>query len=162
MHNGPNIQVYGGVWLLKGYVEVLSHSLPLHFNEFDTEAIEDLLRFMTALRGLFESLCEVYRNPQNHVVDGTQIEFPYPRSYVANVPQDSTSATGKTIQFTYTKRISPIRLVFAARTDGDGEDMTSSSSDLGSTERRLIRWRPQQESRLLSSATLTFLVGFGW
>ncbi|KAF7419402.1 hypothetical protein PC9H_001992 [Pleurotus ostreatus] len=123
MHNGPNIQVYGGVWLLKGYVEVISHSLPLHFNEFDTEAIEDLLRFMTALRGLFESLCEVYRNPQNHVVDGTQIEFPYPRSYVANVPQDSTSATGKTIQFTYTKRISPIRLVFAARTDGDGEDI---------------------------------------
>ncbi|KAF4607398.1 hypothetical protein EYR38_001469 [Pleurotus pulmonarius] len=120
---GPNIQVYGGVWLSKGYVEVLSHSLPLHFNEFDTEAIEDLLRFLTALRGLFQSLCEVYRNPQNHVVDGTQIEFPYPRSYVANIPQDSTSATGKTIRFTYIKRISPIRLVFAARTDGDGEDI---------------------------------------
>lgn len=42
--------------LVELYVEPLSPSLPLYFNEYDKVSMENLLRFMAALRRLFRSL----------------------------------------------------------------------------------------------------------
>ncbi|KAF5378381.1 hypothetical protein D9757_010881 [Collybiopsis confluens] len=83
IHNGPNVQVLGVVWLAKQYVEVLSPSFPLHFNEFDTQAFENLLRFMTSLRTLFQALLKLYQEPDLHAVQHDQVTFPYPSSYDA-------------------------------------------------------------------------------
>ncbi|KAJ4469929.1 hypothetical protein C8J55DRAFT_479485 [Lentinula edodes] len=110
IHNGPNIQALGAVYLTDQYVEVLSPSLPLYFSEYDTHSMENLLRFMTALRNLFRSLLKVYEKPNDYAIDSDQVSFPYPRSY---------RSSGTTVQFTYIKRVSQIRLVFTARTEGD-------------------------------------------
>ncbi|KAF5347362.1 hypothetical protein D9757_015170 [Collybiopsis confluens] len=82
IHNGPNIQVLGAVCLAEPYIEVLSPSLPLYFNEYDAQAMESLIRFMGALRRLFRSLLTTYE--KNSVVEPirtSQIKFPYPSSY---------------------------------------------------------------------------------
>jgi hypothetical protein len=110
---GPNIQVLGAVYLAAEYVEVLSHSIPLYFNPYNTSAMADLLRFMTALRRLFQSICKVYEHPTNHAVDETQVKFPYPRSYSVNV---GVKDPHQTVEFDYIGRLSDIRLVFTART----------------------------------------------
>ncbi|KAF5335612.1 hypothetical protein D9757_015360 [Collybiopsis confluens] len=78
---GPNIQVLGVVWLAEQYVEVLSPSFPLHFNEFDTPSFENLLRFMTSLCSLFRSLLDLYKYPEQHAVQYDQVAFPYPSFY---------------------------------------------------------------------------------
>ncbi|KAF5368670.1 hypothetical protein D9757_010208 [Collybiopsis confluens] len=171
IHNGPNIQVLGAVWLADQYVEVLSPSLPLYFNEFDTEAFERLLRFMTSLRTLFRSLLEIYQDPEQHAVQHDQVTFPYPSSYdifdgsvesstevgtpsaaediigsssaevssteaitasstkadVGTSPEDepvteSSPQSRLKVQFCYTERVDPIRLVFKACTT-DGENI---------------------------------------
>lgn len=109
MYPGPNIQALGAIYLSDQYVEVLSPSLPLYFNEYDTRSMENLLQFMTALRRLFRSLCTVYKKPNDYAVDPSQVDFPYPRSY--------ESSPGSSVQFTYVERISTIRLVFTARTE---------------------------------------------
>ena len=59
----PNIQALGAVYLSHQYVQVLSPSLPLYFNELDAHSMQNLLRFKTALRRLFRSLCTIYENP---------------------------------------------------------------------------------------------------
>ena len=110
---GPNIQVLGAVYLAAEYVEVLSHSIPLYFNPYNTSAMADLLRFMTALRRLFQSIWKVYEHPTNHAVDETQVKFPYPRSYSVNVGAEDPH---QTVSFDYIGRLSNIRLVFTART----------------------------------------------
>ncbi|KAJ3808326.1 hypothetical protein F5876DRAFT_78853 [Lentinula aff. lateritia] len=101
IHNGPNVQALGAVYLTNQYVEVLSPSLPLYFSEF-----------MTALRNLFRSLLKVYEKPNEYAFESDQASFPYPRSY---------RSFGTTVQFTYTyiKRVIWILLVFTARTEGD-------------------------------------------
>jgi hypothetical protein len=73
---GPNIQVLGAVYLAAEYVEVLSPSIPLYFNPYNTSAMTDLLRFMTALRRLFQSICEVYEHPTNHLSTRHKSNFP--------------------------------------------------------------------------------------
>lgn len=108
---GPNVQALGAVYLADQYVEVLSPSLPLYFSEYDTRSMEHLLRFMTALRRLFRSLLTIYKKPNDYAVDHGQVTFPYPRSY--------PSLSGSTVPFTYTERVSQIRLVFTARTEED-------------------------------------------
>ncbi|GAW01818.1 hypothetical protein LENED_003433 [Lentinula edodes] len=110
IHNGPNVQALGAVYLTDQYVEVLSPSLPLYFSEYDTRSMENLLRFMTALRNLFRSLLKVYEKPNDYAIDSDQVSFPYPRSY---------RSSGTTVWFNYIKRVSQIRLVFTARTEGD-------------------------------------------
>ncbi|KAJ4469916.1 hypothetical protein C8J55DRAFT_479460 [Lentinula edodes] len=110
IHNGPNVQALGAVYLTDQYVEVLSPSLPLYFSEYDTRSMENLLRFMTALRNLFRSLLKVYEKPNDYAIDSDQVSFPYPRSY---------RSSGTTVWFNYLKRVSQIRLVFTARTEGD-------------------------------------------
>jgi hypothetical protein len=114
IHNGPNIQALGAVHLMEQYVEVLSPSLPLYFSEYDIHAFENLIRFMTALRRLFRSLCNVYDNPNDYAVDSTQVSFPCYCFY--------DSFSGSKVRFTYTKRISQVRLVFSARTE-DNKDI---------------------------------------
>lgn len=111
MYTGPNVQALGAVYLSKQYVEVLSPSLPLYFNEYDSPAMCTLIRFLTALRRLFNSLCDIYKNPNDYAVETSQVDFPYPRSY--------QSFPGSLVQFTYVKRISTIRLVFTARAQDD-------------------------------------------
>lgn len=91
------------------YVEPLSPSIPLCFNEFDTGFMENLIRFMTALRRIFCSLDAIYQNPSVHAVDPDQIAFPYIRSY--------KSPSGATVAFKYIERLSQIRLVFTAHTE---------------------------------------------
>jgi len=105
--------VLGAVYLAAEYVEVLSASIPLYFNPYNTSAMADLLRFMTALRRLFQSICKVYEHPTNHAVDETQVKFPYPRSYSVNVGVEDPH---QTVSFDYIRRLSNIRLVFTART----------------------------------------------
>jgi hypothetical protein len=110
---GPNIQVLGAVYLAAEYVEVLSPSIPLYFNPYNSSAMEGLLRFMTALRHLFQSICKVYEHPTNHVVDKTQVVFPYPQSYSLNI---GVPEPYQTVSFAYSERLSNIRLVFTALT----------------------------------------------
>ncbi|KAJ3876009.1 hypothetical protein F5051DRAFT_430107 [Lentinula edodes] len=110
IHNGPDVQALGAVYLTDQYVEVLSRSLPLYFSEYDTRSMENLLRFITALRNLFRSLLKVDEKSNDYAIDSDQFSFPYPRSY---------RSSGTTFQFTYIKRVSRIRLVFTARTEGD-------------------------------------------
>ncbi|KAE9388589.1 hypothetical protein BT96DRAFT_1025391, partial [Gymnopus androsaceus JB14] len=109
IHNGPYVQAIGAVDIGETYVEPISSSIPLYFNEFDTASLENLLRFMTALRHLFRSLYAVYQKPNDHAVDADQVRFPHVRSY--------QSSSGVTIPFTYMERVSRIRLVFTACTE---------------------------------------------
>ncbi|KAF5377990.1 hypothetical protein D9757_009837 [Collybiopsis confluens] len=81
IHNGPNIQVLGAVCLDEPLIEVLSPSLPLYFNEYDTPAMENLIRFMGALRRLFRSLLEIYEKSTVDPIGRGQVNFPYPSSY---------------------------------------------------------------------------------
>lgn len=99
----------GAVNTSETYVEPLSSSIPLYFNEFDTASMENLIRFMTALRRLFRSLCAIYQKPNDHAVDYDQINFPYICSY--------KSFSGTIVPFKYTERVSQIRLVFTACTE---------------------------------------------
>lgn len=101
---GPNVQAIGAVNTGETYVEPLS-------SEFDTPSMENLIRFMTALRRLFRSLYAVYKKPNNHAVDADQVSFPYIRSY--------ESPSGITVLFKYIERVSQIRLVFTACTQDD-------------------------------------------
>ncbi|KAJ3846773.1 hypothetical protein EV368DRAFT_88543 [Lentinula lateritia] len=43
IHNGPNVQALGAVYLTNQYVEVLSPSLPLYFSEFTKSQTNTLL-----------------------------------------------------------------------------------------------------------------------
>ncbi|KAF5370410.1 hypothetical protein D9757_013134 [Collybiopsis confluens] len=82
IHNGPNIQVLGAVCLAEPYIEVLSPSLPLYFNEYDAQAMENLIRFMGGLRRLFRSILTVYEKKSTvEPVRASQVKFPCPSSY---------------------------------------------------------------------------------
>jgi hypothetical protein len=76
-----------------------------------------LVRFLTALRQLYQSIREVYRHPSQHAVAANQAEFPYPDKFIANGSGPSQSP----IRFTYNKRVCPIRLVFTATTSTEEE-----------------------------------------
>ncbi|KAJ3858930.1 hypothetical protein EV359DRAFT_87023 [Lentinula novae-zelandiae] len=110
IYNGPNVQALGAIYLTNQYVEVLSPLLLLYFNKYETRSMENLLRFMTALQNLFCSLLKVYKKPNDYTIDSDQVSFPYPYSY---------RSSGTTVQFTYIKRVSQIRLVFTTPTEGD-------------------------------------------
>jgi len=110
---GPNIHVFGAVWLKEGHIEVLTQSFPLYFNSSNTRAMEDFLRFLTSLQRLFHSISTIYLTPSPiHFVTESQISFPYPRAY------PHLGGDGET-KFTYNKRISNTRLTFTARTDDE-------------------------------------------
>ena len=47
---GSNIQVFGGVWLKEGFINVLSQSIPLYYNLEDERELMDFWRFLTALQ----------------------------------------------------------------------------------------------------------------
>lgn len=112
---GPNIQVSGAVCLTKSYVEVISSSVPLHFNRFNPHALEDLIRLLSALRQLYESLVEIYLHPENHAIKTHQADFPYYNTYDDRI-------LNKKVSFRYLDRVSRIRLVFQAQTE-DGRDV---------------------------------------
>ncbi|KAJ3887214.1 hypothetical protein GG344DRAFT_80954 [Lentinula edodes] len=95
IHNGPNVQALGAVYLTDQYVEVLSPSLPLYFSD----PPESLPLSSQSLQ-----------KPNEYAIESDQASFPYPRSY---------RSSGTTVKFTYIERVSQIRLVFTARTEGD-------------------------------------------
>jgi hypothetical protein len=98
--------------LEKGYINILSRPEPLYYNRHEVQPMKDLLRFLTALRQLYQSICEVYRHPLQHAVAVKQVEFPYPNQFTPNASGPSQTP----VHFTYNERVCPIRRVFTATT----------------------------------------------
>jgi hypothetical protein len=116
MFTGPNIQVSGATCLSKPYIEVISPSIPLHFNHFNTRAMQDLMRLLYALRTLCRALIDIYTHPDRHTVDKREVDFPYYSTYSEGVFKKGAKPPNS-ISFQYIRRVSRIRLVFEARTE---------------------------------------------
>lgn len=66
MHHRPNVQVLGVVHLREQCTEILSSSIPLALNEYNTGAMMDLMHFMAAVKKLFDGLRAIYETPQSN------------------------------------------------------------------------------------------------
>ncbi|KAF9062703.1 hypothetical protein BDP27DRAFT_1336206 [Rhodocollybia butyracea] len=147
VHNGPNIQALGAVNTGEIYVEPLSSSVPLYFNEFDSTSMEILIRFMSALRRLFRSLHAIYQKPVDHAVDVDQITFPYVRSY--------KSSSDTVVPFKYVERVSDVRLVFTACTENNRQIIVKFGSGQYGVEAHKAAAQSNLAPALLSHTDLT-------
>lgn len=149
---GPNIQALGTVNTGEIYIEPLSSSVPLYFNEFDSTSMEILIRFMSALHHLFHSLHMIYQKPADHTVDVDQVNFPYVCSY--------KSFSGTLVPFKYVERISNVRLVFATCTQNNQQIIVK--LDLASMELKFTKWQHDLIWPQLYWAILILLGDGGW